>query len=83
MEGAHWYSLRSWLSDLILWSAATDLDGPRQGPVAALQISGAVRDLVREIPPNILQNGRVGSLRWSHGPLKRGALHTEFQMIDC
>lgn len=65
-ERAHWYSLRSWLSDLILWSAATDLEGARQGPVAALQISGAARDLVREIPPNVLQNGRIDPQTGAH-----------------
>ena len=53
------YSLRSWISDLILWSASTDIDVHRQGPIAALQISGSARELVREIPPNVLQNGRV------------------------
>lgn len=47
------------LSILILWSASTDVEQVRQGPIAALQISGAARDLIREIPPNVLQNGRV------------------------
>ena len=53
------YSLRSWLSDVILWSSATDLDAVRQGPVAALQISGAARELIREIPPQHLRDGIV------------------------
>lgn len=34
------YSLRSWISDLILWSSATDLDHRRLGPIAALQVTG-------------------------------------------
>ena len=65
-ERAHWYSLRAWLSDLILWSASTDVEPARQGPIAALQISGAARELVREIPPNVLQNGRVDPQTGAH-----------------
>ena len=56
-ERAHWYSLRSWLSDLVLWASATDLDPVMQGPVAALQITGAAREIVREIPPQHLRDG--------------------------
>ena len=59
VEQAHAYSLRSWLSDLVLWSASTDVEPQRQGPMAALQITGMARDLVREIPPHILRDGQV------------------------
>ena len=58
VENAHVYSLRSWLSDLVLWSASTDIEPQRQGPMAALQITGMARDLVREIPPNVLRDGQ-------------------------
>ena len=51
------YSLRSWISDLVLWSTATDLEVHRLGPIAALQISGSARELVREIPPEHLAHG--------------------------
>ena len=45
------------MSDLVLWASATDLDPVRQGPVAALQITGAAREIVREIPPQHLRDG--------------------------
>ena len=45
------YSLRSWISDLILWSSATDLDHRRLGPIAALQVTGSAKELVRELDP--------------------------------
>ena len=51
------YSLRSWISDLIMWSTATDVEPQRMGPIAALQVSGSAKELVREIPPDQLANG--------------------------
>ena len=45
------YSLRSWISDLILWSSATDLDHRRLGPIADLQVTGSAKELVRELIP--------------------------------
>ena len=53
------YSLRSWISDLIMWSTATDVEPQRMGPIAALQVSGSAKELVREIPPDQLANGGV------------------------
>ncbi|CAJ1434401.1 unnamed protein product [Effrenium voratum] len=47
----------SWLSDLVLWASATDMEQQRQGPVAALQITGAAREIIREIPPATLRDG--------------------------
>ena len=49
-EQAAAYSLRSWLSDVAVWSAATDLEVERQAAAVVLQIHGTARDLVREIP---------------------------------
>ena len=49
--------LRSWLSDLVLWASATDLAVQRQGPVAALQITGSAKEIIREIPPAHLRDG--------------------------
>ena len=57
IERAHTYTLRCWVSDLILWASATDLEQHRQGPIAALQVSGSARELIREIPPDQLANG--------------------------
>jgi hypothetical protein len=31
-EGSTTYSLRAWLSDIVLWSTATDVDQERQAP---------------------------------------------------
>ncbi|CAE7415795.1 unnamed protein product [Symbiodinium sp. CCMP2592] len=57
IERADHYSLRSWVSDLILWSSATDLEPHRLGPIAALQVNGSARDLVRELTPEQLAHG--------------------------
>lgn len=51
------YSLRSWLSDIVMWSTATDMEAERQGAAVALQISGVARELVREIPAQHLRDG--------------------------
>ena len=53
------YSLRSWISDLIMRSTATDVEPQRMGPIAALQVTGSAKELVREIPPDQLANGGV------------------------
>ena len=67
-ERAHTYSLRAWLSDLSLWTASTDVEAHRQGPLAALQISGAARELVREIAPHVLRDGVVDPQTGNHVP---------------
>ena len=57
VERNHVYSLRSWISDLILWASASDLDPVRHGPVAALQVQGTAKELIRELTPQQLQHG--------------------------
>ena len=57
VEKAHSYTLRSWISDLVLWSTATEVPVDRQAAIAALQITGSARELVREIPPEQLRDG--------------------------
>ena len=57
VERNHVYSLRSWIADLVLWSSATEVDGYRQGPIAAMQIQGSARELVRELTPQQLRDG--------------------------
>ena len=56
-ERNHHYSLRSWISDLVLWASATDVEAARQGAIAAMQITGSAKELVREIPPEHLAQG--------------------------
>ena len=56
-ENAANYSLRSWISDVVLWASATDLEPERQGPAVALQVFGCARDLIREIPAPHLRDG--------------------------
>ena len=53
------YSFRHWVVDLRLWQAATDADEVRHGPMVAMCLGGAARDIVREMDPNILANGRI------------------------
>ena len=59
VERNHIYTLRSWISDLILWASASDLDPIRHGPVAALQVQGTAKELIRELTPHQLQHGDV------------------------
>eukprot|EP00435_Cladocopium_sp_Y103_P070385 s66_g35.t1 len=56
-EQSNNYSLRAWLSDIAVWSAATDVEVERQAAAAVLQIHGMARDLVREIPAQQLRDG--------------------------
>ena len=57
IEKSHIYTLRSWVSDLVLWSTATEVPVERQAAIAALQITGSARELIREIPPEQLRDG--------------------------
>ncbi|CAJ1411392.1 unnamed protein product [Effrenium voratum] len=66
VERNHHYSFRSWVSDLVLWSSATEIDPRRQGPVAALQVQGSAKELVREITPQLLRDGDVDQLTGQH-----------------
>ena len=56
-EQASSYSLRSWISDVVMWSTATDLEPERQAAAVALQVTGAARELIREIPARQLRDG--------------------------
>ena len=66
IERNHVYSLRSWISDLILWASASDLDPIRHGPVAALQVQGTAKELVRELTPQQLQQGDIDPQTGQH-----------------
>ena len=66
VERNHHYSFRSWVSDLVLWSSATEIDPRRQGPVAALQVQGSAKELVKEITPQQLRDGDVDQLTGQH-----------------
>ena len=54
------------MSNLVLWSSATEIDPRRQGPVAALQVQGSAKELVREITPQQLRDGDVDQLTGQH-----------------
>ena len=58
--------LRPWISDLILWASASDLDPIRHGPVAALQGQGTAKELVRELTPQQLQQGDIDPQTGQH-----------------
>ena len=53
------YPFRTWLIDLALWRVATDADPIRHGPMVAIRLGGAARDLMRELDANTLANGRL------------------------
>lgn len=66
VERNHLYTLRAWISDLILWASASDLDPIRHGPVAALQVQGTAKELIRELTPQQLQHGDVDPQTGAH-----------------
>ena len=53
------YAFRFYESDTMLWTLATDLPVAQHGPSLALRLTGAARDLVREVDANTLVNGQV------------------------
>ena len=59
VERNHVYTLRSWISDWVLWASATELDPARHGPIAALQVQGSAKELIRELTPQQLQHGDI------------------------
>eukprot|EP00435_Cladocopium_sp_Y103_P066212 s366_g28.t1 len=50
------YTLRAWISDLMLWASAAELDPARHGPIAALQVQGSAEG---NSPPQQLQHGDI------------------------
>ena len=53
------YTFRAWLADVVLWAGATYLDAERHGPAVAMQVTGAAREVIREIPAEVLRQGRA------------------------
>ena len=66
IERNYVYSLRSWISDLILWAPASDLDPIRRGPVATPQVQGTAKELVRELTPQQVQQGDIDPQTGQH-----------------
>ena len=58
-ERSQEYTFRAWLADVVLWAGATDLEAERHGPAVAMQVHGSAREIIREIPAQLLRNGRV------------------------
>ena len=52
------YPFRIFEADVNMWMAATDIDPHRQGPSLALRLTGQAKELVREIDPHMLVQGR-------------------------
>ena len=54
------YPFRHYVSDVLLWAAATDLQADKTGPACALRIGGSAKTLIREMDPAMLINGQGG-----------------------
>ena len=52
------YPFRIFEADVMMWMAATDIDQHRQGPSLALRLIGQAKELVRDIDPQMLVQGR-------------------------
>ena len=53
------YSFRDWIQDIQLWCMSTDVPALQQAPLVVLQLGGLARELAREVPAQVLQNGMV------------------------
>ena len=53
------YPFRTWLQDLSIWAAGTELNQELQAPAVAQRLGGTAKDLVREVPAEALRDGRV------------------------
>ena len=60
------YPFRVWLKDLTIWAAGTELAVPLQAPAVAQRLGGTAKDLVREVPPEALRDGRVNPETGEH-----------------
>lgn len=52
------YPLRTYVQDLEVWAAATDLLEARMAPAAVLRLTGAARTVMREVPTALLTLGQ-------------------------
>lgn len=76
------YSFRMWLVDLQLWEVATDADQIRHGPMVALRLQGAARDMVREMDAQILANGRM-QMDGNGNPYQQSGLQYLLQLLTA
>ena len=58
VESDRRYPLRKYIQDLDLWVRATDLPLERQGPAVALRLTGNVREMIREMPAEMISVGQ-------------------------
>ena len=58
VEKERQYPLRMFVQDVELWGLATDLPEARQGPALALRLTGHAREMIREMPPQLLAFGQ-------------------------
>ena len=52
------YPSRTWIGDLDVWAAGTELAAELQAPAVVQRLRGAARDLAREIQTTELRDGR-------------------------
>ena len=58
LERDKYYPLRTYIQDLEMWSAATDMQEERMAPAVVLRLTGAARNIVREVPVDLLRDGQ-------------------------
>ena len=57
------YSFRSWMTDISLWVALTDLTPQQQCAAIVFRLEGAAREVARSITPaNMIQGGNIGGV---------------------
>ena len=68
------YPFAIWLQDIVLWAASTDVDPDRQAPAVVMGLSGAARELCREVDVATLQNGILADWQDGQGLVQRSGL---------
>ena len=52
------YPMRTWMQDIGIWATATELQEEQIAGVVVQRIGGVARDMLREMPLELLRNGR-------------------------
>ena len=53
------YPFSVWAKDIELWCSGTELQQTQMGPAMVQRLGGVARELMREVPINLIMNGRL------------------------
>jgi hypothetical protein len=68
------YPFKTWLQDIMMWSASSTLDITQQGPAVVLRLSGGAREMTRTIDVQVAAGGQAVDLNDGNGPVHLSGL---------